>query len=223
MKAAKSLFCAAAVLAGTSTVAGASGHDIGLNVGSLGVGPQLGYTLSPNQFHVRLATGFLDYSDSAVAEGIEYDGDLQLRNAALLGDYHPFGGGFRISAGVVGNDNAFSATGELEDGTTYTADGETYTADSGDSANGEITFNSLAPYLGIGVGHTDTSTGLSLTADVGVMHLGSASASIDIDTQGSTRQAEADEYAANAESDLEDELEALELYPVIQADAVYRF
>lgn len=129
---------AAAVLTVTSTSAGASGHDIGLSVGSLSVGPQLGDTLSPNQFPVRQATGFLGYSDSAVAEGIGYDGDLQLRNAALRGDYHLFGDGFRISAGVVVNSNAFIAAGKVEDGTTYTdaPDGPRHLSTDGSEQSG---------------------------------------------------------------------------------------
>jgi len=213
----------AAILAGTASTASASDHDIGLNVGSLGIGPQIGWTLSPGNFHGRLSLGLIDYPESAVAEGIEYDGDLELKNIALLGDYYPFGGIFRISAGVIVNDNAFSATGKVDAGDEYTAGGETYTAGAGDTATGEITFDSLAPYIGIGFGRASSSKGLSFTADLGVMSLGGASASIDIASRDPALQAEASRYATSAESALEDELDALALYPVIQVGALYRF
>lgn len=199
----------------------AAEYDLGVNVGTLGVGPQLGMTIVPNKFRARLATGFLDYSDSVTADGIEYDGDLQLRNAALLGDYHPFGGVFRISGGAVFNGNEFSATGRVVDGQTYTSDGVTYQASAGDSVDADVDFNSVAPYLGIGWSSASSDSGFSFTADLGVMYQGSPSASIDINT--SSNQAQANEYAANAERELNDELDSFKLYPVVQIGAMYRF
>lgn len=206
-----------------ATPASATGIDFGLNAGTLGAGPQLGITIVPDTFRARLATGFLDYSDTVTADEIEYSGDLKLRNAALIGDYHPFGGVFRLSAGAVLNANEFSATGTVIDGTTYTADGVSYTASAGDSVNADVDFDAVAPYVGIGWGSAGRNSGLSLSADIGVMFQGSPSASIDIETSNASVQAQADQYAARAESDLNDELDGFELYPVVQLGAIYRF
>ena len=196
--------------------------DVGVNAGTLGAGPTLGVTIVPNKFRARLTTGFLDYSDSATSEGIKYEGDLELRNAALIGDYHPFGGLFRLSAGAVINGNEFNATGTVVSGQTYTSNGVTYTAGAGDSVNASVEFDDLAPYAGFGWGTAGVEGGLSLSADIGVMFQGTPEADISVDTAPAL-QAQADRYAREAEDDLNNELEDFEMYPVIQIGAVYRF
>ena len=212
----------ALLAAGSAQAVSLDAFDVGVTAGTLGAGPTLGVTVVPDTFRARLTTGFLDYSESTTVDGIAYEGDLELRNAALIGDYHPFGGLFRLSAGAVINGNAFDATGTVVDGETYTANGTTYTAGTGDSVNAEVDFDDIAPYVGLGLGTAGVEGGLSLSADIGVMFQGTPDAQITINTDAAT-QAAADRYAREAEDDLDDDLEDFELYPVIQVGAVYRF
>lgn len=216
--------CASAIVFVASvTSAQASPYDLGLSAGTLGVGPQLGAVIVPNQLHIRLVSGLVDYTDTFEVEGIDYDGDLELRNMAVLVDYHPFKHFFRISGGVILNDTSFSAAGKVDVGETYSANGVTYTAQAGDEVSGEANYDSFAPYVGVGVGSASAMPGLSFTADLGLMFLGSPSTTIDINTASSSNQSDADRYADSAEADLAAELDEYELYPVLQIGATYRF
>ena len=212
----------ALLTAGSAQAVSIDSFDLGVNAGTLGVGPTLGMTIVPDKFRARLTTGFADYSDTAISEGIEYEGDLEIRNAALIGDYHPFGGIFRLSAGAVVNGNEFNATGTVVGGQTYTSNGVTYTAGTGDSVDASVGFDDVAPYAGFGWGTAGVEGGLSLSADIGVMFQGTPEAEISIDTDPAL-QAQADQYAREAEDDLNSELEDFEMYPVIQLGAIYRF
>lgn len=214
---------AVAALASVAS-ANASGFDVGVNVGSMGVGPQIGYTIVDNKLDVRLATGFLSYNHSETSSQMDYSGSLKLRNAALLADYHPFSGSFRLTAGVVINKNKLTLDGRPTPGTTYTTnDGYTYTAEAGDSVNATVDFRNAAPYVGIGWGRNDMKPGLHFTADIGAMFQGSPRSTINITTSNPAAQAQADAYAANAKSQLNSDLKRFKVYPVVQAGVLYRF
>jgi hypothetical protein len=215
----------AAILAAalSSTSANASNVDVGINVGTLGVGPTIGLTIIPNRFDARLATGFFNYSHDVTSSDMNYSGHLNLRNAALLADFHPFAGTFRLTAGAVLNKNAFSLDGKPAAGTTYTSDGHTYTAQAGDSVNANVDFKNFAPYIGIGWGNNDMEPGLHFTADLGAMYQGSPTSTISIRTADPIAQAQADQYASNAQSQLNSDLQNWKWYPVVQAGLLYRF
>lgn len=217
----KSVILAAALALGLSVqVASASGIDVGVTAGTMGAGLQLGYTVVPNTFDARLSTGFLSYSTSANSSDMHYTGTLSLKNAALLADYHPFGGAFRVTAGAVINNTGLDLSASPNAGTTYTSNGVTYTAGSGDQMDAKIAFKKVAPYVGIGWGNNDNTAGLHFTSDVGLMYQNISST---ITATSATNQAAASAYAVQAQTDLNNNLHHLKWYPVIQVGAVYRF
>lgn len=197
-------------------------YDVGVNVGTLGVGPELGMTVIPNKFRARLTTGFGSYSETVTVNGTEYEGDIEMRNAGLLADYHPFGGYFRVTGGVIFNDNSYSAVGDPKNFKVY-YNGQVYPAQPGDRITAEVDTNPVAPYLGIGWSSASSEPGLSFRADIGVMYQGEPDASVDVKTTDPFRQPFADRYAEEEEKDLNDELEDYKLYPVVQVGLVYRF
>ncbi|WP_410473718.1 hypothetical protein [Guyparkeria sp. TX1] len=203
-----------------SAGAQAAEFDVGVNVGTLGIGPELGMTIVPNKFRARVTTGFGSYSETFTVDGNEYEGDLELRNAGLLGDYHPFGGYFRVTGGVIFNDNSYSAVGDQD---SYEVQGLTVPAAPGDRITADVDFNPVAPYLGIGWSSANNEPGLSFRADIGVMYQGAPDATVDVKTSDPFRQPYADQYAEQEEKDLNDELEDYKLYPVVQVGLVYRF
>src|SRR5688572_29670234 len=79
--------------AGLASSAGAQ-VAAGMRAGTLGFGPEVVFGVSP-QVHVRAVGGIFSYDTTYDATGIEYDGTFELRNALLLVDWHPGGGGFR--------------------------------------------------------------------------------------------------------------------------------
>ena len=221
----RSSFFAAALAAASfcaSSANAASPVDIGVAAGTLGYGPQVGVVLVPGTFDARLNFGYLSDSYNTTSNGVYYDGHLKLQNLALLGDWHPFAGSFRLTGGLFYNDNKFDLTGTLTAGQTYTVNGASYTAHPGDHAVARVDFNKLAPYLGFGWGDASDSAGLHFTSDIGVMYQGKPSAHIDVTTQPAYQSA-ANQYAQAAQSSLQSDLNSFRWYPVIQLGLVYRF
>lgn len=196
--------------------------DIGVTAGTLGYGPQFGVVLVPNSFDARLNVGYLNRSYNTASNGVDYDGHLKLQNVGLLGDWHPFGGAFRLTGGVFYNNNTFDLTGTLAAGQTYTVNGVSYTAQPGDHATAHVDFNKFAPYIGFGWGDASSNAGFHFTSDIGVMYQGKPSAQINVTTQPAY-QAAANQYAQSAQSSLQSDLNSFRWYPVIQLGLVYRF
>ncbi len=211
---------ASGLFVSSANAAALSGTDVGLTVGTLGYGPQVGITLVPNKFDARLNYGYLNYSYNTTSNGVYYNGHLKLNNVGLLGDWHPWGGMFRLTGGLFYNDNKFDLTGQPSGGT-YTFNGVTYTAAQAGNVTAHVTFDSVAPYLGFGWGDNGSSAGLHFTSDIGVMYQGTPKATI------TAANAPKDpELAANvraAQSKLQSDLNNFKFYPVLQVGVVYRF
>lgn len=212
---------AIAAFALSAAPAFASGLDVGLSAGTLGYGPQVGMTIVPNKFDARLNFGYLSYSYNTTSNNVYYNGHLKLNNVGLLGDWHPFAGSFRVTAGAFYNDNKFDLAGQPSAGGTYTFNGTTYTAAQAGTVNANVSFNSIAPYIGFGWGDGGSGPGLHFTSDFGVMYQGSPSATITA-TGAAADPALAKDVSA-AQAQLQSDLNSFQWYPVVQLGAVYRF
>src|SRR5690606_34476538 len=95
------------------------GVSLGVTGGTLGIGPEVGYRIS-NNFGVRASATFLGISHDVESDDVTYKGDLDLQSFGATIDLHPFGGGFRLSAGARISDNkvklAATPTGDVEIG-----------------------------------------------------------------------------------------------------------
>lgn len=147
-----------------------------------------------------------------------YTGHLNLESLEALADWHPFTGSFRISGGLVYNNNNLSMTAQPGAGGTVSIGGISYPVGSGQSVDAKIDFNKVAPYLGIGWGRTPKNSGLSFTSDIGILFQGSPKASV---TTNITGVAAADINKAN--SDLNSSLNNFKIYPVISIGVGYTF
>lgn len=201
-------------------VASAGQIDAGISAGTLGYGPQAGFVVVPGKFDARLNFGYLNYSYNTTSQGVAYDGHLKLNNVGLLGDWHPFDGGFRVTAGAFYNNNKFDLTGQSSGGT-FSFNGVTYTAAQTGSVTANVSFNSVAPYLGIGWGDNSEKAGLHFTSDLGVMYQGRPKATITA-TGAASNPALASDVRA-AQDKLQSDLNSFQWYPVVQVGLVYRF
>ena len=201
--------------------AGLGGASVGLSAGTLGYGPQAGVTLVPNKFDARLTFGYLSYSYNTTSSNVAYAGHLKLQNVGLLGDWHPFAGSFRLTGGLFYNDNQFNLAGQPSGGGTYTFNGNTYTAAEAGSVDANVSFNSLAPYIGFGWGDGGAGAGLHFTSDFGVMYQGSPNATITATNPTNNAQLASDVAAAQAQ--LQSDLSSFQWYPVVQVGLDYRF
>ncbi len=189
-------------------------------ISTLGLGIEGGMRVT-DHFGFRLGGNWLAFEHDGVEDDIDYEADATLASLGALADYHPFRGGFRLTGGLRLNFNQADVEGRA------TADvdigDETFTADEIGTLNGEIGFDALAPYLGVGYGATLLEGTFSVGFDLGVMYQGQAD--VDLSSEGGTLSGSAvvNENLAREEDEVEDDLEAFAFYPVIGLAATYRF
>ena len=92
------------------------------------------------------------YSYNDTSSDVNYDIDLKLQSVALLGNYFPFHGVFRLSAGIFSNGNKLNMVAQPTAGGTFDFNGTTYNSTDAGTVSGKVSFNSFAPYFGIGWG-----------------------------------------------------------------------
>jgi hypothetical protein len=130
--------------------------------GTLGFGPELDVRVPATRFGVRadidgLGFGVADLLDGRIAHSerayaydarLRYGGTVRLLNGGLTGDWYPFGGRLRLSAGVVVNGNQVDAhaqpMGTLRLGHAAVAGGAPGRIDA------RATFNAVTPVVGLG-------------------------------------------------------------------------
>jgi hypothetical protein len=149
---------------------------VGLKVGLLGIGVQVGTALG-SRINLRGGANFFNYKDSLTEDGVVYNGALQLRSVEAKLDLFVIGG-FRVTPGLlIYNDNNVSATASVPTGSSVTFNGTRYTSNPADPLRGTaaITFKKFAPTLGIGFGNLlpRSNRHWSLSTDLGIAFSGS--------------------------------------------------
>jgi hypothetical protein len=218
-----------AVLALVTSVAAPAaaqgGFAIGVRAGTTGIGPELACGLTPH-LDARLASGYYSYDDTYDATGVHYDGTFDLRNAMLLLDWHPGGGGFRLTAGAGWNGNRLQVQAPISELVRrYRPDLPSLPVELG-SVHGEATGQTLAPYAGLGWGRPLGGSGRwSFSVDLGALYLGSPQ--VDLETRLAFQVPPAaqqilDLAVADEERRLEDELDQYRYLPVLSFGLMVR-
>lgn len=190
----------AAALVAASGAAQAAG--IGIRAGTTGIGADVAWGLAPT-ISARVGYSALTWGYDVNTSNASYDGDLKLSNLSGLLDFHPLGPVFRLTGGIILNDNKYQATGRPSVG----PGSLTATVEPGRRA---------APYLGVGWGNV-AGAGINFYADLGLMFMGSPKARLNADCSGlsgaqcTTLQSQ----AAAEQADLEDRLKRFKAYPVL--------
>ena len=207
---------------------------IGAKVGIDGVGLNLSVGLTET-VNLRLSVAQVDIDDETEAvtvgdSGAEGDIDARLEfdfgsNAVML-DWHLFNGGFRVTAGMFKQTGAVDLAGTLQ--SNIVIDGQPLAIDDLGEIGGEISLSdSYKPYVGIGWGRgAGGKGGFSFSADLGVAMLDpSVDLKADVNPGGSNslNQAELDQILSDMESDAEDDLDDLKLWPVLAVGLNYAF
>jgi hypothetical protein len=202
----------------------ASAQPIALQVGTTGLGAELGFGLT-DLLGVRASYGAGSYPYSITESGIHYDTRLKPRVGLLNLDLHPFRGVFRVSAGVAYNGSRIEGKADTRTGTVVLNNVTYNTADLG-TVDGEVHFRKLAPYLGFGWGFVPQgSSGFFFTSDFGAMY-SPATGSV----TGTCAPLLAPPVCAALQSDLRAEADAFrrevetyKFYPVVRIGLGYRF
>ena len=209
------LGCSAPALAADD----ASGLALGVTGGTNGLGLEASYRIN-SMFGVRANSGSFNYDKSADSGDFNIDGKAKLSSFGALVDFYPFGGSFRISAGLRSNSNKFSGDA-TPTGATVDVGGDTYTAAEVGVLTGAAKFKKTSPTVTIGWGGKFRS-GLHVGAEIGVVAQGSPKLSASSDgtlASNSVFQQSLDAQLAEWQDDVKD----YKLWPVIQLHVMYRF
>ena len=201
------------------------GFRIAPRVSTLGGGIEVAKGLSP-RFGLRGGFNYFTYQYDATEEDVAYDLELELKSFGVFADFHPFKGSFRISGGLLLNGNGLS--GKAKPSGSFDIGEKTYTSAEITSINLDVSYNSLAPYLGVG---WDTTFGdhehWGFAFDVGLIYSGAAKVALGVNhnlTNTTPNTAtDLETRRQKEERDLQEELNNLEWWPVLSAGFVYQF
>ena len=205
----------------------AEGFSVGARAGTTGVGPELAFGLGPH-LDARIAGGFGSHSDTFDKTGVHYDAELRLRNVPLLADFHPGGGGFRISAGAAWDDNRLEVSAPLiELVRRERPDLPIPPGLSLGTLSGRAKGDSIAPYLGFGWGSTSGGGRWGVSFDVGALYQGKPDVELTLESRAlgifpPVIQQAVGVMVADEERRLEEELDSYRYYPVVALGIVFR-
>ncbi len=196
-------------------------------ISTLGFGVEAAFPMTES-VDARIGFNAFNYSFNKVTasngQSTTYNGNLDMQSFQALADWHPWQSSFRVSGGLVYNNNKFNGTAQPTGGIIYLG-GSCYGSGPGckitvgsASVDATVDFNKIAPYLGIGWGRTPKNTGLSFTSDIGILYAGTPNTNV---TAVGFNANAAD--IANANASLKDSLNNFKLYPVISLGIGYSF
>ncbi len=208
----------------------AGNFGITAKVSTLGLGLDLTYGIM-DKLNARFNINGGSLSADGEQDGINYKGNLNLQSVGGILDFHPMGGGFRLSAGLYNNANNMDVDATGVNNSDVEIGGRRYDL-SNATLNTKVSFKSTAPYIGIGWGNAaDSSSKFSMTSDIGILFQGEPSAKLT--TKGTVIDKQTGTVAdvsllnselAKEESNLNDsDLKKFKLLPVVSLGVNYRF
>lgn len=206
---------------GRAVSAGAEGIAVGGGVGTLGFGVGLTGRLADT---VNIRATFHpgpNFNYEGTSDDVEYEFDLRLLSAGGQLDFHPGGGGFHLSGGVLLNRNKLDAVGAPAG--SYDIGDTTYTGAQVGSLRGAIEFKDASPYVGLGFGNAvGKGKRLGLVFDLGVVFVGSPE--VDLSATGPAASDPGfQQDLAEEEQRVSDDLKAFKYYPILSLGLTYQF
>ena len=212
--------CLLILLAALPAQAGRIG--VGAYAGTTGAGAEMTVHLIPF-LNLRAGVQGFNYSTSMSPEDVRYDFDMKFVSESLLLDYHPLGGGLRISAGIFYNQDSIDLTAQPT--ANYRLGGLTVTPEQVGQLVGEIKYKPSSPYVGLGwgnAGDNDLLSDLGFQLDLGVLFKGSPD--VELTSTGTLRNDPDFQLALERERrEIEDKLDSYKYYPVIRLGLTYNF
>ncbi len=205
-----------------------TGWGVTPEIGTLGIGASVTKSVSPN-VNARVGLNAFKYGTDFEEENIEYEADLNLFNISTLVDYHPWKkSGFRLTGGLVFNNNNVSGEGQANGNQEFEVNGTTYNTNQVRSVDAKISLpNKVAPYLGIGWGNAvKPGNRFAFSVNLGVMFTGSPQVDLNADIDPSVDAALREQIQNDIEAerqDIEDDISGFGVYPVLSIGASYHF
>lgn len=208
----------------------AGNFGLSAKISTLGLGLDLTYGIT-DKLNGRFNINGGSFDASGEQDGINYDGNLDLKSIGGVLDYHPTGGEFRLSVGLYNNSNKIDVNATGVNNSDVEIGGRRYDL-SNATLNTKVGFKSTAPYIGVGWGNAvDHKAKFSVTTDFGILFQGQPEAKLSttgnvIDKQ-TGQQADVSDLngeLAEEEKNLNDsDLKKFKILPVISLGMNYRF
>jgi len=233
----------------TATASAAPAHEtatkpfsaigVDVKIGAGGIGFDVATPLA-RKFNLRGTGYFFRYTTTITDDYITYGGQIQLASGGLSLDWYPFGGSFRLSAGVVGyNGNEITGNASLNPNQSFTLNGTTYYSSATDPlhASGALYLgNKVAPQFGFGWGNIvprKANKHFSVPVEIGVAYVGYPHVSLGFvgstcNEFGTACQDVSDnptfqQDLAAQRNKYRDDLSALRFYPILSIGFGYKF
>lgn len=199
---------------------------VSVKVGTPGIGVDLTGHLT-DTLNARLGLNMFNFSYDDNGDDSENGGkadeisaELKLLTVPALLDWHPWKNRFRLSAGLVLNNNKINLS--AVPGDTVDINDNEYAVSS---LSGEASFNSIAPYIGIGCGNAaEKANGhWHFAFDLGVMFQGAPEIDLAAVAANASQQASLDIDLEAEKKDLEDDAKVFNVYPVLTFGVSYTF
>jgi hypothetical protein len=223
---------------------------LGAGISPLGIQLQVATNLAPH-FNLRATGNFFNYSTTFTSNGINADAKLSLASAGASVDFYPFHSGFRLSPGLLfNNQNQLTATTNVPAGTSFTLNNTTYYSANANAATGAtpvvgagtLGLNTTKPAFTITAGFGNTARGSghwSFPVDVGVAFIGAPTVNVNLSGWACYDQAQTqctdiadptNPIAQAIQSNLTtqvakwtSDLNPLKTYPIVSAGVAYSF
>lgn len=206
-----------------------------LEAGTLGVGAEIATPLA-HDFNLRGGAEFLNFGDDFAIDAAQYQSEAHLRSGHVGVDFHPLGGGFRISPQLLLFESAFSASVSVAGGKAFQLGNASYLSSPTDPVHGAASIamgRHVMPALTVGWGNmlARHSRRWSVPFEVGVAYTGhytldlnlSGTACLNYITCMSTSSAQVQQSVGQEESDLNETMKHFQIYPVVNTGFAYRF
>jgi len=207
------------VTASLGAAAHAENQAVAAKAGFLGLGVEYGYTLN-ERIAVRGGINGANYGFDAVESNIAYDFDLIWDSVSLAVDFHPTKGPFRLTGGVLLNDNGLEAESRLAG--SVEVGGTTYTPSEVGTLRAAIGFRSTAPFIGLGWDWSRSARKFGVSFDLGVVSQGAPRLSLVADGALVSDPSFQDDLEAER-LELQDALDGLDLFPYATLGFVFKF
>lgn len=199
--------------------------SFGVGVGLSTLGPILegSYRISP-MLRARgiLGTGF-SYEDNEDFEGTETSIDLSVGGGALVADYYPTGGNWRVSGGVYFAGSSLEGRATASEADPFEFNDEIFT--DGEFRIKARSNNQVAPIAMVGYDF-NFGRNWALSADLGAIYTGGARLRATGQVSGNEAATQELQDAIDADADIQNAIsdaDDLNFYPYISLMGVYRF
>jgi len=206
-------------LAAPSGYAFAEGQAIGLKVGALGLGVEYTYELN-DRVAFRGGINGSQFGFHGDEGGIDYDFDVVWDSVSAAVDFHPLKTAFRVTGGFLKNDNRLKAASTP--GGDITVGNTTYTPDEVGTLKGNIGFDGLAKFVGVGWDWSRGKRLFGMAFDIGLLDQGSPAVTL---RGNGTLLGDPmfEQDVRDEEAELRDDLGGLELVPYASLGFMFRF